>query len=553
MRTATKAILCAVGLGAPFWILDSIVDSVIFNKGPIVQQLLAPEGHTILTRAMIISVLVLGGITFHKRKRLEKKLLETNNYLENLIDNANDVIYTQDLDGNLTFINRRAEDIVGYVRSDWLGKTTAAHLHPDDLLKVRENLEKLANGEAVSGELRFVAQNGDIITLSIHEVPIYINGKVTGLFGIARDITDHKRALEALIKSEERYRLHFEYVGDVIYSVDREFRITDVSPSVKAVTGYSPEEIVGQSIGADMGILAPEYIGKGVSRTAKILAGDQIGPTEYEFIMKDGSRKFGEVWGAPLFKDGRIVGVINVARDITERKRAERTLHNYQEQLRSLASELSLAEERERRRIATELHDYISQGLLVSNLKIGKVIESIPASDVADSLNEAQELIEQTIRDVRSLTFELSPPILYMIGFEAAVEWLVEQTRERHGIKAILKNDGQSKPLEEDIRVLLFQTVRELLVNVAKHSKARSAEVSICRNGDNITITVEDDGVGFDGSRIGSCWNSTDGFGLFSIRERLNHLGGSFEIRSHPGKGTSVVITAPLKPTENRT
>ncbi len=218
-----------------------------------------------------------------------------------------------------------------------------------------------------------------------------------------------------------------------------------------------------------------------------------------------------------------------------------------QERLRSLASQLILAEERERRRIATALHDRVAQTLALSKLKLEAVQESVSSTDLAKPLDEIHRLIEQAIQDTRSLTFEVSPPILYQLGLEAAVEWLTQRVQDQHGILSNFEDDGQPKPLDEDIRVLLFQAVHELLFNVVKHAHAQSVKVAIGRSGDKVQIAVEDDGVGFDISAISSHWSTNDGFGFFSISQRLDHLGGHLDIESQPGHGTRVTLVAPLR------
>jgi signal transduction histidine kinase len=208
---------------------------------------------------------------------------------------------------------------------------------------------------------------------------------------------------------------------------------------------------------------------------------------------------------------------------------------------------LTLLEERERRRIANDLHDHIGQNLALSKIKLGE-LRLLASPSLVKPLDEIHRLIEETIRYTRSLTFELSPSILYEFGFEAAVEWLAEQTQEKHGILVDFENDLQPKPLRKEMRVLLFKAVSELLMNVIKHAQAHKAKVAIQRKGNNIRITVEDDGVGFDipeANQLGS----VKGFGLFSIRERLRHLGGSFQIQSGPRGGTLITL---LVPTEQR-
>ena len=216
----------------------------------------------------------------------------------------------------------------------------------------------------------------------------------------------------------------------------------------------------------------------------------------------------------------------------------------YQEELRDLASQVAFAEERERRRIAVELHDRVGQLMAMAKIKLGMLRESMP---LTTALDETRALIDQAIQSARSLTFELSPPILHELGFEASVHWLSEQMEEKYGIPTHLEDDLKPKPLDEDVRVVLFTAVRELLANVAKHARAHRVSVSLRRDGNRICIKVEDDGVGFDTSQINSHLNHISGFGLFSIRERVSHLGGHFEIDSTVGAGTRVSLMSPLK------
>ena len=155
------------------------------------------------------------------------------------------------------------------------------------------------------------------------------------------------------------------------------------------------------------------------------------------------------------------------------------------------------------------------------------------------------QLIEGAIHDTRSLIFELSPPILYELGLEPAVEWLVERLEERVGIAGTFQGDRAAKPLAQDLQVALFQAVRELLENVGKHARATRFEVTLARDGQRIRMQIEDDGVGFDPAVLSSS-PPGKGYGLFNIKERLGLLGGTLEIESNPGAGTRVLLSAPL-------
>jgi len=237
----------------------------------------------------------------------------------------------------------------------------------------------------------------------------------------------------------------------------------------------------------------------------------------------------------------------SLKQEIAERKRAEEAVLMDREKLKSLASELTLAEERERRRIASEIHDVTIQSLALAKMKLDGLSHSVSLRDPAEVLEEIREALGKAIDETRSLISRVHSPILALLGFEAAVgEWLTGQIQE-HGIECQFEDDGEPKPLDDDIKLVLFRNVRELLMNVVKHARAKKVKVSIRRDGEQICVIVEDDGVGFDPAEAASVAHKRDEFGLFSIRERLEEMGGAFEIESAPGRGCRAVMRAPLK------
>jgi signal transduction histidine kinase len=244
--------------------------------------------------------------------------------------------------------------------------------------------------------------------------------------------------------------------------------------------------------------------------------------------------------------DGTLLYYEGTVEDISEQKKAEEKIQSYQKQLRSLASDLSLAEEKERRRVATMLHDHIGQILAISKIKLGALLQTAENSDFIEQVKEVREHVEQAIQYTRSLTFELSPPILYDLGLEAAIEWLTEQINEQHQINCTFEAESSPKPVSDEIRIVLFSATRELLMNVPKHAQAQVAKVTIRRVNDNIVVHVADNGVGFTVSKMNFYHDENKGFGLFSIRERLRHLSGQMDVRSARGRGTRVTLTAPL-------
>jgi two-component system CheB/CheR fusion protein len=225
----------------------------------------------------------------------------------------------------------------------------------------------------------------------------------------------------------------------------------------------------------------------------------------------------------------------------SSQRQAEHRILDYQEKLRQMAFDAALAEERERRRIAADLHDRIGQSLALAQLKL----KSLGASGSERTLlDEAVGLLAQSIIDTRTLIFDLSPPILYELGLEPALSWLAEDLGKRSGIHIESSDDGAPKPLDDATAGLLFRAVRELLTNVLKHARASTAKVSLRRARDQLEIDVEDDGVGFDAEAAPT--PAVRGFGLFSVREQISRLGGTLEVVSHPNSGTRVSLRLPL-------
>lgn len=239
------------------------------------------------------------------------------------------------------------------------------------------------------------------------------------------------------------------------------------------------------------------------------------------------------------------IGLASSAATALENARARAELLEHRQRLRRLAEELTRMEEQERRRLAEQLHDRIGQELAVMKMRVAQLASMHPSPECAAPLGELRELLDSTIADTRALTFEISPPMLYTLGLAPALEWLAEQMEQQHGIAISVHNDTEGRRVSDDSRALLYISVRELLMNVAKHAEASSVEVRLAVAGEWLWVTVTDDGVGFAPPDLDS---AGDGFGLFSVRERLTGIGGAMTIKSEPGRGTEVLLEAPLEP-----
>jgi signal transduction histidine kinase len=235
--------------------------------------------------------------------------------------------------------------------------------------------------------------------------------------------------------------------------------------------------------------------------------------------------------------------------DITDRRRAEQKLIDYQQRLKALAFQLTIAEEKERRTIAVDLHDHVGQSLALAHIQLDEILEAESVLERTLLVKDISRILLKAQQDARHLIFELSSPSMNEIGLAAAIsEWLEEVIAKRRGLKTEFiddTDDNHGKSLDGNVRALLFRNVRELLTNVIKHSRAQNVRVRLISEGSCVKIIVEDDGVGFDPDADNTKQKQAEGFGLFSIQERMDDLGGTFDIQSHPGKGCRVTLISP--------
>ncbi len=350
---------------------------------------------------------------------------------------------------------------------------------------------------------------------------------------------DKLGAEHAARESEMRHQLVMESAPYPLAVCDVEGRLTYLNPAFRRVFGWSPAEAEGKTIEA---VLASEGLWGGqVGR--ELLAGREVKGVETRCRTRQG-RELDVSLSAAVFRDlgGEAQGLVLILQDISERKRSEAELDEYQRQLRKLALELSKAEERQRRRIAEDLHDGVSQFLATSSFSLKRLRADLRGR-ARDELARICGVLDQSLADIRSLTFEISPPVLYDYGLAAALDWLAGHVAQRHGLPVDFRSEGPVEELDQDRQVSLYRACQELLVNVVKHARASHAWITLSRRQGHAVLSVADDGRGFD--QTGPKKRS-GGFGLFSIRERLEPLGGELAVESQPGRGTRVTLSLPL-------
>ena len=417
-------------------------------------------------------------------------------------------------------------------------------LHPEDLATVQESNERLLTSkEPITRMYRIKHKHtGEYRWMEDHIVPQLATGdkKVVGIFGVARDITERKRVQEILHESEDRYRDLVEHSQDLICTHDLEGRILSANPWAAKVLGYEIDTILQMNI---RDFLAPEVRGGVDVYLAKI----QKRRTASGLLLVQtatGERRIWEYSNTLRTEDVAPPIVRGMARDITERKQAEDASRTHTQRLQTLSKQLLEIQENERQSIARELHDEIGQTL--TSLKILLELSTKPkANDARESLQEALGLIGSLIGRVRNLSLDLRPPALDDLGLVPAIRWHLLHRTERMGIKAHFEAEPEEIHVSGEIKTVCYRVAQEALTNVLRHSKPESVEVQVMKRGENLELTIRDDGSGFDVDSAFRRAAAGESFGLLGMQERIRFAGGTLVIRSEQGRGTEIQATFP--------
>ncbi len=511
-----------------------------------------------------------------ERKKSEKALRESEALYRAVARNFPDgAIYVFDHDLRFRLADGRAMENLGFRREELEGKTIREAIDEQTFSILEKRYPRVLAGESLHYETELKGR-----VFSSDYVPIRDeSGNVTAGMVVSQDITERKRTEEALrqalAEAEESRRMlealmAYAPVGITVAHADGTIRL--VSDFGERMTKRSRESLYKESLGPhakNWGIYLPDGRTPAGEEDLPLLRAVKHGEVtrnkELSFRHPDGTLVPILASAGPIFdSEGRIAGGINVWVDIAARKRSEEKLRLLNQtlerkvaertavaetralQLQQLALELSNAEDRERKQIALVLHDDLQQYLAAVRFHLQALSPERPGERTREQVRQIEKLIDESIRRCRSLSHELSPPILHQSGFLAALEWLAEDTKAKHGFNVALQIRKEAEPESPALASMMFRSVRELLFNSVKHSGGDAAVVEAGVEGDTVFVRVEDKGKGCDPGLF-----SNDnairmaGFGLFSIRERITFVGGRCEIESAPGKGCRITLRIP--------
>ncbi len=354
------------------------------------------------------------------------------------------------------------------------------------------------------------------------------------------NITDRRQAEEALRQSEQKYRTVVENAKEGIL-VLQDHRRAYYNRRWLEITGYGASEYDATAF---LSLLHPDDYEPIARVCEEVVGGREVeAPQEFRIITRSGQTRWLSVRVSRIEWEDRPAAMIFVE-DVTARKETEQRLMHYQGQLRSLSSELALTEERERRRIGLGVHDHIGQPLVMIKFAVQSLGMDTDET-TGRKLCEIRGQIDELLEAIRSLSFELGDSVLYEVGFKEATEaYAMREIQQKHGIVYQVDAQEDFPRLPDDVKVVLFRNLRELLANVVKHARAKHVGIRLTATAEALTVEVKDDGVGFDPTAVYEEHGQRH-FGIFSVREQLGFLGGRLEIDSAPGGGAVLTMILP--------
>lgn len=483
------------------------------------------------------------------RKKAEKIVADSELRFRTLTRTAPVGIFETDAAGATTYVNETWLTYSGMQYEEAMGDGWLNAVHPEDREWLLKGWYNKTGQQAQSvSEYRILDKNGRQRWVKGNAIPVKdLHGKVTGYIGIILDVTESKETEEKIISSEESKRLILNSALDAVVMIDAASNITFWNPQAENIFGFKAEEVIGKNLVET--IIPPGYAeahnegmhqynetGRGhiLNRLIEITALNRSGvlfPVEMSILP------------VVLEKERSFCAFI---RDITERKEAEISLKESSEQLRELSRHLQEVREEERLQIARDIHDELGQQLTGLKMDISWLKKKIQQDDtvVLNKFNDAISLVDETVKSIRRITAELRPSIIDDLGLNAAIEWHINEFKERmDDIEITYENSFDDTEIAPSISIGLYRILQESLTNIAKHANATGIHVKIEKVKDAVKLCVKDNGTGFNTQEK----KDELTFGHLGMKERASKMKGKCSIKSKPGAGTTIEVTIPLR------
>lgn len=485
-----------------------------------------------------------------KALKIKKNTIDRDSHT---IEPSEEALYTALIDGlqigvyilqnrGFELVNRRMLEYTGYTEEEIRTIDPLKIVHPDDRAIVKRNITQVSKRQTISPyEYRLITKTGQ--TRWIMETATLINFKTKkAILGNSMDITEQKEVKETLQELDSLKASILDAAPQAIVGLHNRI-IKFANAAVEDVFGWRPDELIGRSVTLFYrNEREAEEIGRYFYTT---LTNQRTFVSEFYCRHKNGddllckmrASRIGDI----LTGDRRIVITYE---DVTEQRKAERELANSQEQLRNLSMHLQSVREKESTRIAMKIHDELGQSLTALQLDLAWLGSRLPPGDLTltSKIQHMRELIDTTVESMHRISTELRPTLLDDLGLTAAMEWQLQEFRERTGIHYKARLNLKEGFIERELATALFRIFQEVLTNIARHAEATSIRVNLTKKGDGLYLDVSDNGKGITKEQI----DNPKSFGIIGIRERVNFWGGTISITGKPGKGTDIKVRIPL-------
>ena len=454
-------------------------------------------------------------------------------------------IYMLDPQGNVTTWNAGAERIKGYSTNEILGRNSSCFYPWEDVIagKPQKLLDLALQHGNCEGEGWRIRKDGSTFWASVTTAAIRDkNGELLGFGNVTRDLSERRRAEIALCRSEDRFHLMAEAVHDyAIFMLDPEGNVSSWNTGAERIKGYKAAEIIGRHFSC---FYSEEEVRAG-KPARELVEAVKNGRFEEEGWRrrKDGSVFWANVIITPVKnEEDKLIGFAKVTRDVTERMQKERSL-------RDLTLHLLRMQDEERKRIGRDLHDTLGQCVSAMKISLDLLAANLKPTDpeISKQVLQCVDLAQECVREVRTISYLLYPPMLEEMGLRSATSWYLEGFTSRSGIHATFDVSPDFGRLSRDTELALFRVLQESLTNVHRHSGSATAHVRLSAKDGMAILEISDNGTGIPAEVLlewGKSWQRAIGVGLRGMRERLTQLGGKLDISSSD-QGAIVVAIVP--------
>jgi PAS domain S-box-containing protein len=479
-----------------------------------------------------------------ERKRVETALQESHALLRAVVQGIPQALFVKDRAGRYLLLNAPGARLVGKSVEDVIGRDDTALFDPETAQQFAEaDRRVMETGEAMIYEETGTAA-GVTRTYLTTKAPFRgPDGEIDGLIGVALDVTERRAAEQELRRQKEVLQTIFDHIPVMINFVDPSGRVRLVNGEWERVMGWSLSDAQGRDMIAEFYPDPDEQ-----RRVREFVRNPPRGWADFKVHTRDG-RVVDTAWANVLLSDGTSIGIGN---DITERKKAEAERERLHREVAAARAELEVlsrrlieAQEAERAHLARELHDEIGQVLTTVNLTL-EAVRARAGPAAAERLDESRRVVDRAIEQVRSLSLDLRPASLDLLGLEPALRAYLARQTAHAGLALEFTNSLGGERLSPTLETVCFRVAQEATTNVVRHARATRLSVDLSRTGGEVRVTIRDDGAGFN---VAAAWERVfrgEGFGLAGMRERVQLFGGQINVESAVGSGTTIVVHFPI-------